>query len=49
LNYTIVRRDDIEDLIDLVNLMIDGGYEPIGGASFSTKLGFWYQTMRPKA
>lgn len=43
--YIILRNDDIENLLVSVNIMIKLGYEPIGGAAFSTKLGFWYQSL----
>jgi len=31
--YTVVKKSDLEDLIEVVNDMIAAGYTPIGGLS----------------
>lgn len=41
--YTIVKRDNIEDLIDSVQKLIHAGWRPLGGVVIDRK--HCYQSM----
>lgn len=43
--YQVLRFDLLDDLVEAVNLFTMKGYEPVGGVSFSTKLGVWVQAV----
>jgi hypothetical protein len=41
--YTIVEKDNMEDLIKTVQSMITAGWRPLGGVFIDRK--HWFQTM----